>query len=50
MLHLAQAMATNPAHILQTLVETALTLCQAGSAGISLLETHHGEAVFRHAP
>jgi signal transduction histidine kinase len=47
LLHLAQAMATNPADILQTLVDTALTLCQAGSAGLSLLETHHGEAVFR---
>jgi signal transduction histidine kinase len=42
-------MATRPAAILQTLVDTALDLCRAGSAGMSLLETHDGEAIFRWA-
>jgi PAS domain S-box-containing protein len=35
---LAQGMATSPDGILQKLAETALTLCQAHSAGLSLLE------------
>ncbi len=35
---LAGQMATSPKNILQRLAETALTLCHAGSAGISLLE------------
>lgn len=35
---LVQALATSPDGILQTLVETALTLCHAHSAGISLLD------------
>jgi signal transduction histidine kinase len=47
LVHLAHEMATNPSNILQKLVETALVLCRAGSAGISLLESHNGEAVFR---
>ena len=47
LVHVAHAMATRPASILQTLVDTALALCQAGSAGISLLETHDGAAIFR---
>ena len=47
LVQLAQEMATNPKNILQKLVEIAFTLCRADTAGISLLETHHGEAVFR---
>jgi signal transduction histidine kinase len=35
---LAREMVASPDRILQKLVETALTLCHAGSAGISLLE------------
>jgi hypothetical protein len=35
---LAQEMATSPSGILQKLVEIALTLCRAHSAGLSLLE------------
>jgi PAS domain S-box-containing protein len=35
---LAQEMATSPERILQRLAETALTLCRAHSAGLSLLE------------
>jgi PAS domain S-box-containing protein len=35
---LARAMATSPERILQKLTDTALTLCHAQSAGISLLE------------
>jgi signal transduction histidine kinase len=49
LVHVAQEMAARPASLLQTLVDTALALCRAGSAGISLLETHDGEAVFRWA-
>jgi len=35
---LAQGMVTSPDRILQRLAETALTLCHAGSSGISLLD------------
>lgn len=35
---LAQEMAVSPNNILQKLVETALTLCHAHSAGISMLD------------
>jgi PAS domain S-box-containing protein len=35
---LAQAMATSPEDIVQTLADTALSLCRAHSAGLSLLE------------
>lgn len=34
---LAQEMVTSPGSLLQTLAETAMTLCHAGSSGISLL-------------
>ncbi len=44
---LAQVMADSPELILQKLVETAARLCRADTAGISLLETHRGEDVFR---
>jgi|GEM_PF-1274823 len=44
---LAETMADRPETILQKLVETALRLCRAGTAGISLLEKHGGEEVFR---
>ena len=39
---LAQAMADSPLTILQTLADTILEVCQAGSAGISLLTTEDG--------
>jgi transcriptional regulator with GAF, ATPase, and Fis domain len=44
---LAQGLATSPKQILQQLVETALDLCQAQSAGISLLEEENGRKIFR---
>ena len=44
---LAEAMASSPKEILQRLVETALELCDAGSAGISLIEEENGENIFR---
>ncbi|MBW4490720.1 MAG: response regulator [Trichocoleus desertorum ATA4-8-CV12] len=45
---LAQEMTHNSASLQQTLVEIALELCQAGTAGVSLLETTAtGEEVFR---
>jgi len=44
---LAQTMAHSPENVLQKLVQVAQQLCRADSAGISLLETHDGEQVFR---
>ncbi|MDP8980012.1 MAG: ATP-binding protein, partial [Acidobacteriota bacterium] len=44
---LAKMMARSPERILQELVETALTLCRAHSAGISLLEQEDGQKIFR---
>jgi len=44
---LVQTMVTSPQTILQKLVETALRLCNAHTAGISLLEQHDGREVFR---
>ncbi|HAZ43439.1 MAG TPA: hypothetical protein DCZ55_02880, partial [Cyanobacteria bacterium UBA11371] len=36
---LARQMVTEPANMLQSLVDIALELCCAGTAGVSLLET-----------
>jgi len=44
---LAHTMAEAPQTILQHLADTALRLCRADTAGISLLETQHGAEVFR---
>jgi hypothetical protein len=44
---LAVTLAHSPQAVLQKLVEIAQQLCQADSAGISLLEKHDGEQVFR---
>ncbi|MEP6913659.1 MAG: ATP-binding protein [bacterium] len=44
---LSQALADEPQTILQKLVEVALRLCRADTAGISLLENHDGKEVFR---
>ncbi|MDI1313652.1 PAS domain-containing protein [Prosthecobacter sp.] len=44
---LARHMAESPKTILQKLVETALTLCGADSAGVSLEEIYNGEDIFR---
>ena len=44
---LAHAMARAPRTILQKLVDTALDLCRADSAGISILERDGGREVFR---
>jgi PAS domain S-box-containing protein len=44
---LAEAMADSPQTILQKLVETALDLCRADSAGISILESGGTTGVFR---
>jgi signal transduction histidine kinase len=44
---LAQTMANVPDRILQQLVDTALELCHAQSAGISLLEEEKGQKIFR---
>jgi GAF domain-containing protein len=47
LLALAQTLANSPGKILQQLVETALKLCRAQSAGISLLEEENGRGIFR---
>ena len=47
LLSLAQMLANPPRDILQRLVDAALDLCQGGSAGISIIEDHLGEKVFR---
>lgn len=44
---LAETMAESPQLLLQTLVEIALKLCGAGSAGISLLEKQQDQELFR---
>ena len=44
---LAAELAENPRNMLQKLAEMALDLCDADSAGISLLETRDGVEVFR---
>jgi signal transduction histidine kinase len=44
---LAQTMADSPQSLLQKLVEIALQLCRADTAGISLLENYAGDEVFR---
>jgi signal transduction histidine kinase len=44
---LAETLAHSPQDLLQKLVEVAQELCRADSAGISLLENHGAEEVFR---
>jgi signal transduction histidine kinase len=44
---LAQEMAVNPRNMLQKLADTALELCGAETAGVSLLETEDGQELFR---
>jgi PAS domain S-box-containing protein len=44
---LADAVAQNPQKILDKLAELALSLCQADSAGVSILEEDGDEAIFR---
>ncbi len=44
---LIEVMSSSPDTVLQTLADTALQLCRAGSAGISIDESETGEQVFR---
>jgi CheY-like chemotaxis protein len=44
---LARDLATSPRRVLQKLSDTALELCHAHSAGISLLEAENGRQIFR---
>jgi hypothetical protein len=44
---LAQHLLSDLAHVLERSIRAAARLCGAGSAGVSLLETDHGNAVFR---
>ncbi len=47
LIELARTLAHSPDKILQRLVETALRLCRADTAGISLLDEKDGKEVFR---
>jgi signal transduction histidine kinase/ActR/RegA family two-component response regulator len=47
LLELARTLANTPRTILQHLVDTALRLCDAGSAGISIQESEDGQEIFR---
>src|SRR5687768_1840499 len=44
---LARELATSPRRILQTLTDTALELCRAHSAGVSLVEREGERHIFR---
>jgi PAS domain S-box-containing protein len=47
LVHLTRTLADNPDHALQALVDATLELCEAGSAGISLLEDTDSGPQFR---
>jgi transcriptional regulator with GAF, ATPase, and Fis domain len=47
LLQLAQAMAEHPSDILQKLIDITYDICRADTAGLSLLEIHHGQELFR---
>ncbi len=47
LVRLGQTMADSPERVLQQLVDTALELCHAQSAGLSLLEEENGRKIFR---
>lgn len=47
LLQLAQAMAETPSEVLQKLIDITCEVCRAHTAGLSLLEMHHGEELFR---
>ena len=49
LIQLAEELSANPQNVLQKLAEIAMQLCRAGSAGVNLLENHHGQLVFRWA-
>src|SRR3712207_500551 len=49
LVQLAQTMVQAPPALLQCLVDVALDLCQAGSAGISLLDSGVEPSIFRWA-
>ncbi|HKN88373.1 MAG TPA: GAF domain-containing protein [Nitrospiraceae bacterium] len=47
LLQLAQAMAETPSEVLQKLIDITCEICRAHTAGLSLLEMHNGEELFR---
>ena len=47
LIRLAKSLVSSPSGILQELVQSALELCSAHSAGISLLEEENGKMIFR---
>jgi GAF domain len=47
LVELAGQMIRSPASILEQLAKAVMRLCRGGSAGVSLIEEHRGEALFR---
>jgi hypothetical protein len=47
LVELAAQMVRSPASILEHLAKAIMRLCRGGSAGVSLIEEHRGEALFR---
>jgi transcriptional regulator with GAF, ATPase, and Fis domain len=47
LLQLAEAMAEHPSNVLQKLIDITCEICRADTAGLSLLEVHNGEELFR---
>src|SRR5688500_634175 len=46
-LQLAEAMAEHPSEVLQKLIDITCESCRADTAGVSRLEVHNGEELFR---
>ena len=47
LVELARQLVRSPADILQHLADAVMRLCRGGSAGVSLIDEHHSEALFR---
>src|SRR6184192_4926673 len=47
LVELARQLIRSPASILEHLADAVMRLCRGGSAGVSLIDEHRGEALFR---
>jgi hypothetical protein len=47
LVELAGQMIRSPANILEHLVKAVMRVCRGGSAGVSIIEEHQGEELFR---
>src|SRR5437660_6856259 len=47
LVELARHLVRSPAGILERLADAVMRLCRGGSAGVSLIDEHRGEALFR---